>query len=322
MRFALVVIALVGCNSDRVDEPPKKTPWVHTEAQRRAAIGDVSTLSPELQRAFDPIAFVPTPPPNTSDWLDVYDEPGQTFAEHQAGKFHVPDDVRRVLYILPLGDFGADVPSPATLARIAHAYFGLEVRVLPAVPLADVEAKRRGLDVRGRPSQMFVADVLRWLVPRVPDDAQALIAVTMMDLYPDDKTWFTFGQGSFYERVAVESFARFDPEFYNGDRKPDWQKVMLARAAFTTIHELGHTFGLAHCTYYECVFAGVTNRREIDRRPLHACPICLRKLHAALKFDPARREDDLAAVFAELALDEEAAWSKQRAAWIRTGSLR
>ena len=55
---------------------------------------------------------------------------------------------------------------------------------------------------------------------------------------------------------------------------------------------------------------------------MHACPICLRKLYAALKFDPALREDALAEVFGELALEDEAAWSKQRAAWIRTGSLR
>lgn len=249
-------------------------------------------------------------------------EPGQTFAQHQAGKFPAPDDKRRVLYILPLGDLTADVPSPDTLARIAHAYFGLEVRVLPAVPLASVEAKRRGIDAWGRPSQLFTQDVLAWLVPRVPDDGQALIAITMMDLYPGDQQWSVFGQGSFYERVAVESFARFDPAFYSGDRKPDWQKVLLARAAFIMIHELGHTFGITHCTHYECVFAGVNGRLEIDRRPMHACPICLRKLHAALKFDPALREDALAEVFGELAIDDEAAWSKQRAAWIRTGSLR
>ncbi len=70
------------------------------------------------------------------------------------------------------------------------------------------------------------------------------------------------------------------------------------------------------------MFAGVNGRLEIDRRPMHACPICLRKLYAALKFDPALREDALAEVFGELALEDEAAWSKQRAAWIRTGSLR
>lgn len=145
MKLALVIVAFVACSSDP-PEPPRKTPWVHTEAERRTAIGDVSTLSPELQRAFDPRGFEPMQPPSGIDWLDIHDEPGQTFAQHQAGKFPAPDDKRRVLYILPLGDLTADVPSPDTLARIAHAYFGLEVRVLPAVPLASVEAKRRGID--------------------------------------------------------------------------------------------------------------------------------------------------------------------------------
>jgi archaemetzincin len=58
---------------------------------------------------------------------------------------------------------------------------------------------------------------------------------------------------------------------------------------------------------------------EADRSPLHACPVCLRKLHAAIAFDPAAREDALAAVFGPLGIADEAAWSAARAAWIRTG---
>lgn len=71
MKLALVIVALVACSSDP-PEPPRKTPWVHTEAERRAAIGDVSTLSPELQRAFDPRGFEPMQPPSGIDWLDIH----------------------------------------------------------------------------------------------------------------------------------------------------------------------------------------------------------------------------------------------------------
>ena len=68
-----------------------------------------------------------------------------------------------------------------------------------------------------------------------------------------------------------------------------------------------------------CVVAGSNSQEEADRSPLHACPVCLRKLHAAIKFDPAAREDALAGVFGRLGIDDEAAWSAARATWIRNG---
>ena len=78
-------------------------------------------------------------------------------------------------------------------------------------------------------------------------------------------------------------------------------------------------FGLTHCTYWRCVVAGSNSQEETDRSPLHACPVCLRKLYWAIQFDPAAREDALASEFAALGITDEAAWSTARAAWIRNG---
>lgn len=221
---------------------------------------------------------------------------------------------------MPLGELSPDAPSLPALRRIVAAYYGLDLRVLPAVPLGEVVATRRGIDRYGDPAQLSSRDVLRWLAPLIPDDGYTLLAVTMMDLYPADDWNYVFGQASFRDRVGVQSFARQDPAFYDEPRGPDWRQLVLRRAAWTVIHELGHTFGLHHCIYFECVFSGANHQEEADHRPLHACPVCLRKLHAALGFDPAAREDALATVFAELGLADEAAWSKRRATWIRTGT--
>jgi archaemetzincin len=76
---------------------------------------------------------------------------------------------------------------------------------------------------------------------------------------------------------------------------------------------------LTHCTYWRCVVAGSNSQDEADRSPLHACPVCLRKLHAAINYDPAAREDAPAAVFGRLGIDDEAAWSAARSTWIRNG---
>jgi archaemetzincin len=319
MKLALVLLAIVACSSSS-DTPPRKTSWAHTEFERRVAIGHTSALSAELQRAFDPIDHTPMQQPEFLDWLEVHVEPGQTFDEHRVGRFPAPDNQRRVIYIQPVGEMGTEIPPLEKLASVVQAFYGLEVRVLPVVAQGDVPAKRRGRDRWGHPAQIFAPDVFQWLVPRLADDAQAVVAVTMLDVYPRDDVWFLFGQASLTERVAVVSFARFDPAFYGEGRQAVWRERLFARTAFILIHEIGHTFGLSHCTFYECPFAGVNSHREIDRRPLHACPVCLRKLHAALAFDPAVREDQLADMFESLGFTDEAAWSKRRATWIRTGA--
>jgi archaemetzincin len=317
----VVVVAFfvhAACSADsRAPDPAPVVNKVITDAERHDALGDITALSPELQRTFDMAGFEPLRAPHANDWLDLHHEPGQTFTQHRDGNFLSPDEVRRVIYLMALGDLPPDMPPLTELATIANAFYGLDVRIVPAISLDAVAAFRRGPS-NGRPAQLDVPGVLRWLVPQVPDDAHALLAITMMDLRPE-KGAFVFGMASYRERVAVQSFARIDPAFYDV-RKPDSRRVIRERAAWTLIHELGHTFGLQHCIYFACVFSGTNSHVEIDRHPMHACPICTRKLHAILGFDPAAREDGLATVYGTLGLDDEAAWSRARATWIRTGT--
>ena len=61
-----------------------------------------------------------------------------------------------------------------------------------------------------------------------------------------------------------------------------WQTLARRRATWTLLHEISHMFGLTHCTYWRCVVAGSNSQEEADRSPLHACPVCLRKLYSAI----------------------------------------
>ena len=59
----------------------------------------------------------------------------------------------------------------------------------------------------------------------------------------------------------------------------DTEHRELLRRCFRLIsHEMCHVLGLRHCIYYSCLMNGVNNDEEMDRTPLHLCPICLRKL--------------------------------------------
>jgi archaemetzincin len=284
---------------------------------RVAAIGDTAP-APELRRAFDHTGFEPMPLPGPDDWLAQHPEQPQSFNDYLRANTNVPGPQRNVIYLLPVGAFPATAPPLEQLARIVHAFFMLEVRTLPAVNVGDVTAKTRvNADTKRR--QLLAPEVLGWLTKRLPGDAFGLVAVTMEDLYPEPSWNFVFGMASLTERVGVQSFARQDPAFFRQPRPAGWQTLARRRATWTLVHEISHMFGLSHCTYWRCVVGGANHQDEADRSPLHLCPVCLRKLHSAIKFDPAAREDALAAVFGDLGIDDEAAWSAVRATWIRHG---
>jgi archaemetzincin len=323
-RVAVALACLVACGDDAPPVKPVKPVTKPSDAAvvveaRVAAIGDTSFLDAALQRAFDPHGdFDPMPAPEPDDWLAQHPEHPQSFDEFSKSATNVPTAQRHTIYLQPIGEFPATAPSVDALVRIVHAFYTLDVKTLPAAKLADVGATSR-INASTKKRQLLAPDILTWLAKRVPDDAFAVMAVTMEDLYPQPSWNFVFGQASLTERVGVQSFARQDPAFFGDARGAGWSQLALRRATWTMVHEIAHMFGMSHCVYWKCVVAGSNHQAEADSRPLHVCPVCLRKLYSAIRFDPAKREEDLAKVLRELGITDEADWSERRARWIREG---
>lgn len=252
--------------------------------------------------------------PMLGDWLAEFDEAGQTYEQWVKAAPNWPNARRRTIYIQPVGELGPGAPDLAVLARYAELYFGLPVRVLPGSDLARVGARQRENPTGGQ-RQLHAGDVLAWIQRWIPDDAYAVIALTAVDLYPDDAWNFVFGLGSFKERAGVYSLARYHPSFYDPTRDdvPGGDAVVLRRAFKVMAHEIGHMFGIRHCTHYECVMNGTNSLGETDRRPVHMCPLELRKLRAAVGVDLRARYRELAAFYAAHGLHAEASFSAQRA---------
>lgn len=65
-------------------------------------------------------------------------------------------------------------------------------------------------------------------------------------------------------------------------------------------HELGHLFGLSHCDFFLCGMNGSSSLEEAMLQPLFFCPVCIRKLQYACKFDIVKRYTELRQFFTEL----------------------
>ncbi len=276
----------------------------------RDAIGNLSGLPVVLQRAFAPDAssFDSIPKPEPNDWLAVHQEPGQTFDEFKASQPNQPTQSRRVIYLQPLGEFPSDrSPSIGKLQKFAAAFFSMEVKALSPIKIDNAKLTTRRNPYTGN-LQILTGDVLKFLKARVPADAFCILAITMEDLYPEPSWNFVFGQASLRDRVGVYTFARYDPAFYGDPRAAGYETLLLRRSCKVPAHETSHMFGLAHCTYFKCLMNGSNHLAESDRRPLHLCPVCLRKLQWNIGFDVVERDTALERVIRAAGFIDEADW--------------
>ncbi len=242
--------------------------------------------------------------PEPGEWLWQHDEPGQTFDEYRASDPVKPDARRQVLCIQPLGGFSETQQKILDrTAEYMHLYFGLPVKKLEPLSLDVIPQKARRTHPSWGMDQILSTYVLdQVLIPRVPRDAMAVLALTPSDLWPGEGWNFVFGQASLKSRVGVWSIYRNgDPE--GGD---DAFRLCLRRTLKTATHETGHMFSMLHCTAYECNMCGSNHRAESDRHPLWLCPVCLAKLTWATGVKPIPRYQRLAAFCKENGLTEEA----------------
>jgi len=284
-----------------------------TAAERLRAIGQTSKLPEILRAALEPgVDFEPIPVPKPGDWLAEHVETGQSFDDFVRSKPNQPDKSRCKIYLQPLGEFPqGQIALVETLRKYADAYFAMQVDVLPYLALSE-----RNITTRVNPftqnRQILTGDVLAILKKTVPADAFCVLAITMEDLYPEPSWNFVFGQASLRERVGVYSFARYDPAFYGQKRDKNYKKLLLRRSCKVLAHETGHMFGLTHCIYFKCVLNGSNHLAESDARPVHLCPVCLRKLQSSIGFDVIKRYGNLFRFYKEAGFDDEAQWIANR----------
>jgi archaemetzincin len=324
-RAALLAVVVAACAGDA--SPAEEAPAVpqalreladESEADSLAtprAVGSLDDVT-AVDRALFAIAGVtPLGRPRAGDWMAEHAEYGQTVADWWADKPNLPRDRRRTIYLLPIGRlFPESSPPIELLRRYVEIYFGLPVQVLPEVKVSEVKAATR-TNPWSKNLQVNSAEVLEWMEKKVPDDAYAVMGITETDLYPSDSWNFVFGQASFKDRVAVQSTARYHPQFYGQPASPmEARRLILKRTLMVVSHELGHAFGISHCTWYACAMNGSNHLEEADRRPLHVCPVDLRKLHRSVGFDLRERYEKLAAFYRDIDFDDEADWLDEQLA--------
>ena len=218
----------------------------------------------------------PLPPAQPGDWQTAHPEPGQTFAQYLQAHPNRPTAARHTLYVQPIGLFSEGQRRIVRLAaEYLGRYFRLPVQILPDLPTKAIPVSA----VRRHPGthelQIHSGTILRdILAPRLPADAAAYIGFTAIDLFPDKRWNYVFGEASPSLRTGIWSLARFG----NPATSEASFRLALLRTLKTASHETGHMFGARHCTAHACNMNGANSLEEADRTPIDLCPECLAKI--------------------------------------------
>ena len=112
--------------------------------------------------------------------------------------------------------------------------------------------------------------VLAALLRHRPDADAKILGVVAVDLFIPVLT-FVFGQAQFDGPSAVVSTYRLRSEFYG---LPADEGLLVDRAIKESVHELGHAFGLVHCSDYHCVMHTSSAVDEVDLKGSAFCGRC------------------------------------------------
>jgi archaemetzincin len=106
-----------------------------------------------------------------------------------------------------------------------------------------------------------------------------ILAVSSEDLFIPILT-YVFGEAELGGRVSLVSYHRLQPQRYG--LTPDNQ-LLASRLRKEAVHELGHSYGLVHCSRQGCVMHTSTYVEDIDLKGESFCAECILLLKLPLR---------------------------------------
>jgi archaemetzincin len=103
---------------------------------------------------------------------------------------------------------------------------------------------------------------------------ERVVGIADVDLYVP-RLNFVFGEADIISETAIVSLYRLRQEYYGLAPK---EALFLERATKEIVHELGHTFGLGHCSNNKCVMHFSNSLADTDFKEASFCSSCRPKI--------------------------------------------
>jgi len=167
------------------------------------------------------------------------------------------------IWLIPLGQ--AEKIKLDFLIEPLTEIFQAEVKIHPPLEIPQEAYNSR----RGQYLSSYILSKMRSSLNLGPGVKALLIAD--VDLYAEGLN-FVFGEAEINGSLAIISITRLRESFYG---LPENKEIFRTRAIKEAIHELGHVFGLRHCSSPGCVMNFSNSLADTDRKGANFCPSCL-----------------------------------------------
>lgn len=250
--------------------------------------GNTSTMNRAYQQAYQqrkvyqstrsllPIArYLET---REGDWRSRFQEPEQNYSQY----LRESRQAQGKLIIQPIGNLPTD--QKMAIGHVIDAiscFFGMPTECNTPIPFEHLPPGC--FRWRNNTRQINAEALMEQVLEKIAQNGVvSVIAVTDLDIYPGDRWPFesALGWSSFQKGTSVLSTQRI----FENSRADRGQNLL--RFSKLTIHELAHTFGVKHCSRYNCVMNGCSDLKESDTKPLILCPDCLAKISIATGHNP------------------------------------
>lgn len=185
----------------------------------------------------------------------------------ESGRRPRPKTSDMKIYLAPIGSVHGQCLD--YLAGVLSRLFSADVAVTQSCPLP-----QGGFDEdRG---QYDAAVVFRGLAACAPicKKEQRVLGIIDADVYAQGLD-FVFGLTDPRTGYALIALTRLRPEFYNAAGN---SALFCERGVKEAVHEVGHSFGLAHCQQASCIMHFSKTIADTDRKDLRFCPACRQKI--------------------------------------------
>jgi len=118
--------------------------------------------------------------------------------------------------------------------------------------------------------QQYYSTAILQRLERASDPDARMLGVAGCDLFVPVLT-FVFGEAQLEGNCALVSMARLKEEAYGMPSRPDLLRERLLKES---VHELGHTFGLRHCSDWQCVMTSSHAVERLDVKGSEFCANC------------------------------------------------
>ncbi len=167
---------------------------------------------------------------------------------------------QKFIEIIPIGDIEQDVLRH--VLRIIKEKFNTGALMGPALPVPSFAFDPTR-------SQFNASTILEEIRKSITPDALKGLGVIEQDIFAKGLN-YVFGQAILGGCCAVISLNRLR----TGTGLPGGRPLFLQRVEKETTHELGHTFGLRHCSNPRCIMYFSSDLTDTDRKQAVFCPEC------------------------------------------------